>query len=115
MNKVVEKLRQLGCDMDVTLERFLDDEEFYVSCFEQMLDDESFKMLGKYLDSHDIKKAFDCAHTIIGLASNMGLDSLYDIIIKIVEPLRAGSDEGLKPVYEDLLNEKQKYSSLLKK
>ena len=40
---------------------------------------------------------------------------IYDIIIKIVEPLRAGSDEGLKPVYEDLLNEKQKYSSLLKK
>jgi len=43
----------------------------------------------------------------------MGLTPMYDIVVRIVEPLRAGSDEDLLPVCEELLQAKEKLGSLL--
>lgn len=113
MSKLIDELSVMGCDMKVTMERFMDDEEFYAQCFESMLTDEGFEKLGEALKTHDIDVAFDIAHMLKGIIVNMGITSLYETIVPIVESLRKRNDAGLEPAYKELMAEREKYRSLL--
>ena len=115
MDELIMELEKRGCDMKATLERFIDDKEFYRDCLLSVLSDSNFNMLGDLLKSHDIKGAFDCAHTIKGLIANMGIEELNNIIVRIVEPLRSGQDEGLIEVYNELMEKKKVYDELVNK
>lgn len=104
MEKIIQELRDWGCDMDATLERFMGDLDLYDSCLKAVVGDKAFAGLGEALRNNDIGDAFDQAHTLKGVLANMGLTPMFDIVVKIVEPLRAGAScEGLLPVYEELL------------
>ena len=94
MCEVLEKLRAWGCDLDGALERFLGDEELYKSCLPMVAEDESFDGLKEALAEDERKKAFDCAHTLKGVFANMGITPMFDTVEKIVEPLRAGINDG---------------------
>ena len=102
MCEVLEKLRAWGCDLDGALERFLGDE------------DESFDGLKEALAEDERKKAFDCAHTLKGVFANMGITPMFDTVEKIVEPLRAGINDGLMPVYEELSREREHLRSIIR-
>lgn len=103
---LLEELKNWGCDIDGALERFVGDEELYRTCLYTVLDDKAFRRLGEALSAGQIKEAFDCAHTLKGVLANMGLTPMYDITVRIVEPLRAGDTEGLLLLYEELLQAK---------
>lgn len=105
MLPMVQKLENWGCDIRGAMPRFLDDEPFYLECVVQVADDPGFGELKRLLSSGDVKAAFDCAHMLKGVTANTGLTPLYDEIVKIVEPLRAGSMEGLEP-FERKLSQK---------
>lgn len=113
MSKLTEELSKHGCDMKVTLERFLGDEDFYEKCLREMLNDSSFEELGEALQAKNVKAAFESAHTLKGLAANMGLDSMLDIVIELVEPLRNGILDGMDAVYVKLMNEKKEYDKII--
>ena len=100
MSKLIEALEAKGCDMKTTLERFL-------------LDDRNFELLGECLEKKDINEAFNCAHTLKGLVANMGLESLLNIIVKIVEPLRNGIDDGVIDIYRQFMDEKEEYRKIV--
>ena len=112
MSKLIDELINMGCDMNVTMDRFMNDEEFYMDCYKQLICDKEFDNLKIKLEQHDIKGAFDSAHTLKGVCANMGIKSLYDIIVEIVETLRSGNDNGLLDKYVLLMNEKEKYAKL---
>lgn len=112
MNKRLAELKAWGCSIDEAMERFLDDEEFYFECYAQALEDPCFSMLGEALKQHDMKRSFENAHTLKGVIANLGLTSLLHIVSEIVEPLRAGTDEGLLEKYQELLGEREKYMKL---
>lgn len=104
---LLEELRNWGCDIDGALERFIGDEELYKTCLYTVLEDKAFGGLGEALGAGWVKEAFDHAHTLKGVLANMGLTPMYDITVRIVEPLRAGGDtEGLLALYEELLQAK---------
>lgn len=109
MSERLEKLVALGCDVAGAMDRFLEDEEFYFSCYDKFMEDPGFAQLKNELNDHDVKAAFDCAHALKGVIANLGLSSLYDRIVEIVEPLRAGTDEGLLVKYDELMKEREKY------
>lgn len=109
MNKRIEVLQGLGCDMEDIMTRFLDDEEFYLSCFDSIIQDTKFEELKKYIIAGDVSKAFECAHTLKGLIANTGLSSLGSIMVEIVETLRDGSLEGLSEKCNELYKEREKY------
>ena len=60
------------------------------------------------------RQAFECAHTLKGMLANMGLTPLYDIVVRIVEPLRAGETAGLLPACDELLAARDRLNTLLK-
>lgn len=113
MGSVIEELREWHCDVDGALARFLDDEGLYTSCLGAVLEDQAFAGLGEALKAHEVSEAFDYAHTLKGVLANMGLTPMFDIAVRIVEPLRAGNDEGLMPIYEELLQAKERLAGLL--
>ncbi len=112
MNKRIEALQGLGCDMEDAMTRFLDDEDFYLECFDSVIHDTKFEELKQYIEAEDVSKAFECAHTLKGLIANIGLSSLSSKMIEIVERLRGGSMEGLSGMCEELFTEREKYLAI---
>ena len=78
-----------------------------------MLNDSSFEELGKAIEANDVKAAFESAHTLKGLAANMGLDPMLDIVVELVEPLRNGILDGMDVIYLKLMEEKKEYDKFL--
>ena len=99
MGTLVEKVREYGADVDGAMERFLDDEDLYEKCLLTFVDDESFAGVKNALENKDYEQAFNCAHTLKGVAANLGLTPLYDAIVGIVEPLRAKDYSNLDSQY----------------
>ena len=78
-----------------------------------VVEDESFDGLKEALAADERKKAFDCAHTLKGVFANMGITPMFETVVKIVEPLRAGKNDGLMLVYEELLDEREHLRSII--
>lgn len=113
MSTLLEELKSWGCDVDGAMERFINDEGLYRMCLGSVMEDKNFDGLLEALHQHNIKTAFEHAHTLKGVLANMGLTPMYDIIVRIVEPLRAGSDENLLAICDELMQSKRKLGSLL--
>lgn len=113
MSTLLNSLKEWGCDVDGALERFVGDEELYVTCLNTVLTDNAFAGLGDALEKGEIQEAFDYAHTLKGVLANMGLTPMFDVSVRIVEPLRAGNGENLMPAYEELLQAKDKLAALV--
>jgi len=83
-----EKLAEQGIDVDDALNRFMGNEDLYVKCLGQFLEDENYPKLIAALDAQDYDNAFTYAHTLKGLAGNLSLKDLYNAVIPLVESLR---------------------------
>jgi HPt (histidine-containing phosphotransfer) domain-containing protein len=103
MKKILEALRAQGCDVDGALSRMLGDADFMLVCVRMALDDADFGKLGEDLEKGDAGQAFERAHTLKGVMANTGLVPLYNSLVKIVEPLRAGHAENLGGEYARLM------------
>ncbi len=90
MKEKFDKLKALGCDVDGALERFLGDEQLYLTCVEDLKTDASFDKLGEALAQRDSRGAFQSAHKLKGVYANMGMIPIYNDCVKLVEPLRSG-------------------------
>ena len=90
MATLLNELRAMGCDIDEALERFLDNEQFYVECLEKFLDDGVFPNLETSLSSSNVEESFQNAHNLKGVCANLGLTPMYTIIYDMVEDLRVG-------------------------
>lgn len=113
MSTLLDELKDWGCDVDGAMERFMGDEELYRICLHSVLSDKSFGGLCEALQRNDVDEAFDHAHTLKGVLANMGLTPMFDITVRIVEPLRAGNSENLLPVCEELMQAKDRLGKLL--
>lgn len=113
MKLLLDELRAAGCEVDATMDRLLNDEAFYADCLNQMMNDRGFEALGQALETHSIREAFANAHMLKGVAANLGVTSIYEILSEIVEQLRAGSDEGLQEKYKAVDKQRERYRKIL--
>lgn len=104
MSDLLAALASRGNDASGALARFLGDEALYEACFRQFLADPAFGALETAMDSGDGAAAFETAHTIKGVAGNLGLTELYHAACALVEPLRHGGlTAGLEPQWQTLV------------
>lgn len=114
MSELTTMLQNYGCrEMDVTLERFLGDESFYLSILNKVIVDPGFERLGDELQGTDAEEAFNTAHMLKGIIANCGLTPLYELITEIVEPLRKGKMDGLLPIYNNLMTERNSLAAMI--
>ena len=101
MSDLLAALASWGNDASGALARFLGDEALYEACFRQFLADPAFGALETAMDG---AAAFEAAHTIKGVAGNLGLTELYHAACALVEPLRHGGlTAGLEPQWQALV------------
>lgn len=98
-----ELLEQHGFDVDGTMKRFLNNEMLYKKCLKKFLDDKSMETLQVSCASSNVEEAFKAAHTMKGFISNLGMEKLHQLLIPMVEKLRAG--ELLEQVELEQLSE----------
>lgn len=107
-NAEKELLERHGFDVDGTMKRFLNNEQLYKKCLKKFLDDESMEKLKAACGAGDAQEAFKAAHTMKGFISNLGMEKLHQLLIPMVEKLRAGETLGqeelirLEEVYREM-------------
>jgi hypothetical protein len=111
--EIIDALAKNGCHVREELSRFLNDENFYVTCLKQVPADPSFEELGAALKAQDLKGAFEKAHALKGLLGNMALTPMYQTACAIVEPLRIGKTDDVEANYAKLLIELQELKDIL--
>lgn len=89
-----EILESYGSNYEETMGRFLGDEAFYLRMLGMLLKDGSMKTLCDALNGEDMGAAFDAAHTLKGIAGNLGLTPFYSAVCTMVETLRIRDPEG---------------------
>ena len=83
-------LEQNDFDVDGTMRRFLNNEALYIKCMKKFLDDQSYQKLKNAYEAGNCQDAFAAAHTMKGFVSNLGINSIYNVLKPMVEKLRAG-------------------------
>lgn len=86
----IEKLENWGCDVDGAMDRFLGETELYHDCLQAVTADGALTELKTALEAGNVKNAFEAAHTLKGVLANLGVTPMYEIVVKLVEPLRSG-------------------------
>lgn len=114
MNKLCSELKAWNCDIEGAMNRCLNDEDFYCKLLKTVMLEKAFEELGTTLEAGDISRSFDIAHTLKGTLANVGLTPLYDLIVQIVEPLRAGNIQGLAIPYLKLTAKKEEFDSIMR-
>ena len=114
MSELTERLRTAGADMDGAMNRLMNDEALYATCFNYFMEDPSFAALGEALRTKDYTAAFEASHALKGVAGNLGLTQLYQLSSQLVEPLRHGQPENtdLAGLYEALIKERDSLKAL---
>lgn len=114
MSELTERLRVAGADMDGAMNRLMNDEKLYATCFNYFMEDPSFAALGEALRAKDYAAAFEAAHALKGVAGNLGLTQLYQLSGQLVEPLRHGRPESadLERLYDTLTKERDSLKAL---
>lgn len=90
MGSFKKVLEEYGINYEVTLRRFVGNEEFYLKMLSKLPQDNNLNKLNSALENGNLSDAFEAAHTLKGVAGNLGLTPLYQAVCMIVEPLRLG-------------------------
>lgn len=96
-----EKLRAFGADVDEALVRCMNKEDFYIMLVNKAISDNKLDILEQQIKNKDYTSAFESAHILKGVYSNLSLTPLTLPVSEMTELLRSKTDMD----YSALLNE----------
>lgn len=99
---LILSLQTMGMDTDGALRRFSGNRALYEKFLLKFSDDDNFAKAMDALAAGDWEELFKAAHTIKGVAGNLGLTTLYESSAAVVSSLRADDQEGARTACESL-------------
>lgn len=81
-------LEEMGMNVDSTVNRFMGKEELYLKFLNKFQADQSVANIQQYITEQNVEEAFKSAHTLKGVAANLGLDPIARYASDIVELFR---------------------------
>ena len=99
-NELLNKLEGWGADIKTSLERFMEDEELYLSFIKKFPETSNVDKLTQLILDKDYENAVLEAHTLKGVTGNLGLTPLYEGFTEIVNDMRAGDYIDIDKKYE---------------
>lgn len=93
MNPILEKLEDMGAEVEDTLERLMGDEEMYLEYLKKLPENQNILELRKAVDAGDCEQAMREVHTLKGVALNLGILPLMDVCMDMLLDFRAGNKE----------------------
>ncbi len=96
-------LESLGADYQEIMERFLENEDFYLKLLEKFSKKPDIYEIEAALDKEDFEGAFRLAHSIKGGSANMGLTYLSEAMVELTDALRNPpyDMEKIRPLYSE--------------
>lgn len=104
----------IDIDVDGSLARFGNMESFYIKFLKKFVDDKSFENLKVALESRDIERVGELAHTLKGVAGNLGLNRIYEYSIELMRLSKENELEEIELKVKELENEMEKVVTALK-
>ncbi len=105
----VENLREYGADVDTGIQRCVNKESIYLMLVKKVPANDGFAKLKEAIDANDLKAAFEAAHGLKGIASNLSLTPILTPVAEMTEHLRAEEEMD----YSSYLNEILKQRDIL--
>lgn len=108
----LNKLIDYGADVKDGLRRCMNKEDFYLKLINKSLDDNRLTELEHQIRIKDYYSAFETAHTLKGMYSNLSLTPLTVPISKMTELLRNETDTDYTALLEEAKTQFQKLCDL---
>lgn len=86
------QLEQTGVDVTTAVKRFMGNEALYTKFLLKFQQDESFSKIEQFVKEKNAEETFKAAHTLKGVAANLGLDRITKDASDIVEMFRGKSE-----------------------
>lgn len=99
------KLDELGVDYREGIDLLGDNEELYIELLNQFLGDEDFERLREALRRGDASEGFFRVHSLKGMAMNLSLGRIGDMLVKLTRQLYAGETTGAQELF-DVIDQK---------
>lgn len=87
------QLEENGVEVENTISRFMGNETMYLKFLGKFLNDQNYINIGKNIESENYEEAYKCAHTLKGVAANLGLKPVQSTVSQLVEELRGKKNE----------------------
>lgn len=81
-------LEGMGMNVNSTVSRFMGKEELYLKFLNKFQTDQSVANIQQYIAEQNVEEVFKSAHTLKGVAANLGLDPIARCASDIVELFR---------------------------
>lgn len=99
--KVLDKLDELGAETSDALERLSGDTALYLHLIKEFFSEDPLLDLSKAVQAHDYKGGLTAAHTLKGTLLNLGLLSLADEAIMMLQLYRADKGEEAEAIFPE--------------
>lgn len=85
------ELEEMGMDVNTTVNRFMGNEALYLKFLYKFQNDQSVANIQQHITDQNAEEIFKSAHTLKGVAANLGLDPIAQHASDITELLRGKS------------------------
>ncbi len=110
----IDDIKAYGANTEAALSRLMGNEDFYMRLIPRVFDDGNFEALYASVESKDLDKAFEAAHSLKGVLGNLELTPLLKPVLEITELLRARRDVDYTPYIEQIKEQKAALEALFK-
>ena len=91
--KFRRQLEENGVEVENTIKRFMGNEAMYLKFLGKFVDDQNCAGIGKNMEEQNYEEAYKFAHTLKGVAANLGLAPLQNTVSRLVDELRGKKNE----------------------
>lgn len=89
-------------DVKGTLSRFMNKEELYERFLIKFLDDNNYSKLIKALEEKNYEEAYVGAHTLKGVAGNLGITDVFNCTVDILAKFKAQEYDSIDDILKRL-------------
>lgn len=114
MSNILEKLSDLGVDIEDGMYRFMENKDLYIRCLQKFPAQAEKCTLHNDLAAKDYEAAVQSAHAMKGVTGNLSITPLYMRYTEMVNRLRAGETEGLEQMEEEISSIQTKICAVIK-
>lgn len=113
--EIKEELKAAGVNLENALSRLMNNEKLLEKLLVKFQKDPNYGGIMEALKEKRYDDAFRCAHTLKGVAGNMGMEELMEADIVVVEKLRQGNYDGIEKDMETVTEIYNKLMSVIQK
>lgn len=113
-DNIKKQLIEAGVDLQRTMERFLNNEAFYLKFLLRFPKDPNFVELEKAVGEKDMQKMERAAHTLKGVSANLGLDPVAACLGQIVQSIRRGECDDLDAQFAKVKEQYERFDGIIK-